>query len=370
MSTGAQRPEALAPEREPGLFTRLGLAVVHPRWALSLAGDRRSAGRSGSDIIAAFMLLLLGTQLRGLASAFWFGTTIDAGFGLRTALRVLTDSLTVNLGLLVIGAVILFALAGRHRNLGRAFDLACVAALPLVFVELTATVIVRAIGIDGVPLIVSWVLAGVSYGWMGALLALSIRPARLAAVRVPAPPREAVIPARRAGLALIALVVIGVVAQAVWIAGHLDMVKPMADGEAAPAFALPAVGPSGQLGERVTLASTAGKVTVLDFWATWCGPCLASMPKLEKLARSHPDINVLAINTDDPVAARSLFNKNGYSLRLLSDDGGVADRYGAASIPYTVIVDRHGVIRHVVRGTGRDPEHDVAALVDQVSAEK
>ena len=361
----------LAPEsRDPGLFTRLGLAIVHPRWALTLAGDRRTAGRSGSDMIAAFILLLLGTQLRGLASALWFATSVDAGFGLHTAIRVLTGALTMDLGLLVIGAIVLFALAGKHRNLGRAFDLACVAALPLVFVDLAATVVVRTTGLDGVPVIVSWMLSGLSYGWMGALVALAIRPARIAPVRVPPPPSEAVVPARRAGVGLIAIVVVGIVVQAVWIGGHIDLVRPMSDGETAPAFALPQVGPTGQLGDRLSLESTRGKVTVLDFWATWCGPCLASMPRLEQLARSHPDVQVLAINTDDAAAARSLFNQKGYTLRMLFDDASVADRYGAATIPYTVIIDRKGLIRHVVRGTGRDPEHDLAALVDQVSAEK
>jgi thiol-disulfide isomerase/thioredoxin len=361
----------LVPEtRDPGVLTRLGLAIVHPRWALTLAGDRRTAGRSGSDMIAAFLLLLVGTQLRGLASAAWFATSVDAGLGLHTAIRVLTGALTVDLGLLVIGAFALFVLAGRHRNLGRAFDLACVAALPLVFVDLTATVIVRATGEDGVPVIASWLLSGLAYGWMGALIALAIRPARIAPARVPAPPREAQVPARRAGIAVIALVVVGIVVQAVWLAGHLDLVRPMSDGEPAPAFALPQVGPAGQLGDRLSLDSTRGKVTVLDFWATWCGPCLASMPKLEQLARSHADVRVLAINTDDPVAARSLFNQKGYTLKLLSDDSNVADRYGAATIPYTVIIDRSGVIRHVVRGTGRDPEHDLTALVDRVSAAK
>jgi peroxiredoxin len=88
------------------------------------------------------------------------------------------------------------------------------------------------------------------------------------------------------------------------------------------------------------------------------------MPRLEKLARSHPDVAVLAINLDDPVAARAVFNEHGYTMTLLSDDDDVRDRYGVSSIPHTVVIDRHGVVRHVVRGSGTD----IATLVDAVRA--
>lgn len=348
--------------RGPSLFTRLGLAIVQPRRALTAAADRRHAGRSGSDLIAAIVLVLAATQLRGLATAVWLGSSADVGLGLRAAMRVLTGSLTVDLGLLVLGAVVVFALAGAHRNLGRAFDLACVAALPLLFVDLGATVVVRTAGITAVPNAVGWLLAGVSYAWMGSLIALAIRPAQGAPAGVPALPAEAVAPARRVGWAIAAIIALGVAVQTVWIAGNLELVKPMKSGDPAPGLALPQIDPAGKLGERLTLAATRGKVTVLDFWATWCKPCLASMPRLEQLARSHPDVAVLTINLDDPAGARALFTERGYTMKLLADDGDVSQRYGVTSIPHTVVIDRSGVIRDVIRGTGTD----IAAVVDAV----
>jgi thiol-disulfide isomerase/thioredoxin len=275
---------------------------------------------------------------------------------------VLTGTLTVDLGLLVLGAFAVFALAGARRNLGRAFDLACVAALPLLFVDLGATVVVRAADIASVPGAVGWLLSGLSYGWMGALIALAIRPARIAPARVAAPPAEIVSRARRIGGAVAAVVALGIVTQAAWIAKNLELVKPMTTGDQAPALSLPQIGPTGALGDRLTLADTRGKATGLDFWATWCGPCLASMPRLEKLARTHPDVAVLAINLDDPARARALFNERGYTMKLLADDGDVSQRYSVTAVPHTVIVDRHGVIREVVRGTGAD----VAASVEAV----
>ena len=115
-------------------------------------------------------------------------------------------------------------------------------------------------------------------------------------------------------------------------------------------------------GKPFTLSDYNGKVILLDFWATWCIPCLASMPRLEKLARSHPDVAVLTINLDDPARARALFNERGYTMKLLADDGDTSQRYGVTSIPHTVIIDRRGVVREVVRGTGSD----LAASVDAV----
>lgn len=354
----AREPRPIA----PSFLARLGLAIAHPRWALTLAADREHTGRSGSDLIAAIVLLLAATQLRGLAAAVWLGGAVDLGLGSRAAMRVLTGALTVDLGLLVLGALAVFALAGARRNLGRAFDLACVAALPLLFVDLGATVVVRTAGIVAVPNAVGWLLSAISYGWMGTLIALATRPARIAPARVPAPPAEVVTPARRLGWVIAAVAVVGIAVQSRWIAGNLELVKPMNTGDEAPALALPEIGPSGTLGDRLTLAATRGKVTVLDFWATWCNPCLASMPRLEKLARAHPDVAVLTINLDDPAKARALFNERGYTMKLLADDGDVSQRYGVSAIPHTVIIDRNGMVREVVRGTGTD----LAAAVEAV----
>lgn len=349
----------------PGFVARLGLAISQPRWALTIAADRANAGRSGSDLIAVLVLVIAATQLRGIATAVWLGSAVDPGFGIRALIPVLSGALTVKLGLLVVGALAVFALSGPRRSLGRAFDLACVAALPLVFVDLLATVAVRTAGIATVPPAVGWLLSGLSFGWMGALIALSLRPARIAAARIPPPPAAVAVPAHRLGVAALAIVALGVAAQAIWLVRNVELVKPMETGDEAPLFALPEINATGALSEPVALASTRGRVTVLDFWATWCGPCLASMPKLEKLARSHADVAVVAINMDDPVAARALFNERGYTIKLLADDGDVSNRYKVSTIPHTVIIDRDGKVREVVRGAGID----LASLVDKLRAE-
>ena len=115
--------------------------------------------------------------------------------------------------------------------------------------------------------------------------------------------------------------------------------------------------------ESLSLWPLTGKIVVLVFWATWCGPCLKAMPKLEAFARRHPEIAVLAINLDDAVQARAIFSERGYTLTLLAGDQKTSDRYGVTSIPHTVLIDRAGTVRRVFRGSVADLEREVALLL-------
>ena len=99
-------------ESQPGLATRFGLALVWPRAALELAGDRRNAGRSGSDLLIAMIAIVIATQLRALVEAGWLAVAIDVSLGVRAVVQVLTDALVLDLGFLVIGAAILYVAAG------------------------------------------------------------------------------------------------------------------------------------------------------------------------------------------------------------------------------------------------------------------
>jgi len=341
---------------------RIGLAITSPRRALAVAADRAVAGRSGTDLFLVILLMLAATELRGLFAAAWLGVAVQASLGVRAVIQVLTHALTVELAFLVIAALLLWVAAGKKRDLGRTFDLACVAALPLLIVDLVATVIVRTLELS-VPDVVGIALAGVSYAWAGVLMALALRPAREPVAAVAAPPAEVIRRARAAGWFVIALLVAGTIVQGVWIARHSDSMRPMTQGDPAPAFVLPAITAGGMPGAPVSLAELHGKVVVLDFWATWCGPCLKAMPKLDVLARTHPDVVVLAINLDDAASARALWDARGYVVRLLADDGHVSQRYGVSTIPHSVVIDRGGLVRMVARGNTTQLDATVRALL-------
>ncbi|HSK05041.1 MAG TPA: hypothetical protein VK932_27520, partial [Kofleriaceae bacterium] len=184
-----ERPGALAPAGEPmapGLLARIGLALVRPRWALAVAADRRVSGRSGTDLIALIAIVIVATRLRQLVGAIWLGASVDGGLGLGAVTRILTDALVTDLSFLVLGALALWLGAGARRNLGRAFDLACVAAIPLLVVDLGVLVTARALDTQ-LPAVASWIADGVAWAWSGALFALAWRPARLAPPATPPP---------------------------------------------------------------------------------------------------------------------------------------------------------------------------------------
>jgi peroxiredoxin len=123
------------------------------------------------------------------------------------------------------------------------------------------------------------------------------------------------------------------------------------EGFSAPDFTLDLLG-----GGQVTLSELRGKVVVVNLWASWCPPCRAEMPAIEKVYRSYADLGlvVLGVNTtyqDSESAAQAFVNE--YSLTFpipLDRDGSVSQRYALSGLPTTFFIDRKGIIRSVIVG--------------------
>lgn len=97
----------------------------------------------------------------------------------------------------------------------------------------------------------------------------------------------------------------------------------------------------------VSLAQLRGRIVVLNFWATWCVPCVVELPSLMELQRRLPRIAVLAISQDDdPAAYRQFLLDNHVDFPTLRDPSArIPHLYGTFKIPETYIIDRNGILR-------------------------
>lgn len=108
-------------------------------------------------------------------------------------------------------------------------------------------------------------------------------------------------------------------------------------------------------GFQVTLDQFRGKVVLLNFWATWCGPCRIEMPAMEKLYRtfSRKDFEILAVSTDPqgPAVTKPFQQQVGFTFPVLHDaDFQIGLRYGARTLPMTFLIDRQGIIQKRIFG--------------------
>lgn len=121
-------------------------------------------------------------------------------------------------------------------------------------------------------------------------------------------------------------------------------------------------------GRHVTPASTAGRVTIINFWATWCSPCRKEMPELEAFYRKYRErgVDVIAVSldkADEQVEARKVMQ--GFSFPLAFVDDAEVRGFGRLwRVPVTFVIDRQGVLRR--DGWHAEPTVDLPLLEQQV----
>ena len=120
-------------------------------------------------------------------------------------------------------------------------------------------------------------------------------------------------------------------------------------GQEAPDFALKSAS-----GSNLRLSEYRGKVVMINFWATWCGPCRQEMPLLDDLFARYERVgfSLLGVNIDDDSSrAMEMAKELGVSFPVLFDERKeVSKLYQVEAMPVTVLVDREGKVRHVHLG--------------------
>ena len=138
----------------------------------------------------------------------------------------------------------------------------------------------------------------------------------------------------------------------------------VAAGEPAPDFTLIDLD-----GMQVTLSSLKGRVVLLDFWATWCGPCKAAMPAIEKIHEDYAGkpVTVLAVNVGErkPDAGPAYFREKGFSYGCLLAGEALANAYGISGIPTLVVIGTDGRVALIETGLGPEGDAALRAAIDR-----
>ena len=125
-------------------------------------------------------------------------------------------------------------------------------------------------------------------------------------------------------------------------------------------------------GRPVVLSEFRGrKVVVLDFWATWCGPCLLAMPGLQEVHEEFGGrgVEILTVNLgEDPEVIQGFLDENGYTFPVVADqDFAIGGLFGVGGIPAQVVVDREGLVQSIQVGFGPGMEDDLRQLLEPLA---
>ncbi|MBO6584557.1 MAG: TlpA family protein disulfide reductase [Gracilimonas sp.] len=122
-------------------------------------------------------------------------------------------------------------------------------------------------------------------------------------------------------------------------------------------------------GNEVTVADLKGKVVLIDFWETWCGPCLQVFPAMDSLQNEYPDdFVVVAVNLNDSDTLEDVRNfkeNNDYDFKYVLDVNNVGDEVITLGIPFKVFVDPQGYLIKAELGLSGSDYQDTKEIIEQ-----
>jgi thiol-disulfide isomerase/thioredoxin len=368
-------PAAESPSKLPRdlpLPARFGMALVEPRQALARV-DARGGGVRDASWLVLFGILCFRLEdvMRGLLGITHFSLSSV----IKQMLAVVSFEVREAVLVVFIAAAIISMAAGRgRRDPSRDLELGALVYVPF----FTARAVYRTLDLDAffgpLPLAANQLSAVVAFLWACVFLGMAIATARRRELippppaatagmlpplpsEPPIPPEALAGPRRRSRVAVAlgaALLGAAFFVNAGWVVRNANAIRPLGRGKPAPGFSLPRI--DGKPGE-VSLGGLRGQVVLLDFWASWCGPCVQMLPTLHQVYEQWHGrgVEFVGINSDGPAATeaelRAFLAERPAPYPIVIDRSGeVGGLYKVVALPHIVLVGRDGGVRRTFWG--------------------
>ncbi|HEY3358163.1 MAG TPA: TlpA disulfide reductase family protein [Polyangia bacterium] len=172
--------------------------------------------------------------------------------------------------------------------------------------------------------------------------------------------------ARRRAVIAVAVLLALFALNGVWIARSVRGLRP--PGGAAVGAPAPTFRGATLAGGQLDLAALRGQVVLLDFWATWCAPCIAEVPTLVRVGDTlgPRGLVIVGVNIEGPSAKAAVADfvaEGGIKFPIVLDDGPIASLYRVKELPHAVVIGRDGTIRRVLLGA--TPQDELTRVLEE-----